>query len=198
MPKLWYATSNPGKVTSLKQQLEPAGFDIEQVNMFYPEPRMDLVERMAVFKAASAFQELKAPVVANDAGFFIRSLKGYPGANVNFALKTIDLDGILRLVHDTDRSAFFRHALAYDDGQGNVWAWVDEVHGSVTREIRGVFDPTFHWSKLVLIFLPDGETKTLGEMPYDEYQDWSAHRAPRPRCAEQFLVWYADHRSALV
>lgn len=197
MNKLWYATTNPGKFESLQHHLTPTGIELAQASLHIPEPRLDSIERTAEFKAMFAFQALKQPVVANDAGFFVRALKGFPGTFVNFALDTINVDGLLRLADGTDRVCEFRHALAYEDGIGEIMVFADRVKGIMPPEARGVYDPAFHWSALVTIFIPDGQTKTLGEMARDEYNDWSENLAPKPRHFEKFLTWYRANRSPL-
>lgn len=191
MAKLWYATTNPGKVASLQQHLSPAGIEVVQRALSIPEPRLDSVERTAIFKAMFAFQELKEPVVALDAGFFIHGLRGFPGTYVNFALETVDIDGMLRLAVGTDRRCEFRHSLAVDFGSKDMpIAFSDVVRGTITPEPCGVFDRTYHWSKLVTVFVPDGQTKTLGEMSYDKYQRWSEHHDAGHRYYDHFLNWY--------
>lgn len=191
MASLWYATTNPGKVTSLQKHLAPAGIEVIQRALSIPEPRLDSVERTAGFKAMFAFQEIGEPVVALDAGFFVRDLRGFPGTFVNFALRTIQVEGILCLARKTDRVCEFRHSLAYDGGgNGMPLVFSDVVRGMIAPEPRGVFDRTYHWSKLVLIFIPEGQTKTLGEMSYDEYQRWSEHHDVGNRYYDRFLRWY--------
>jgi inosine/xanthosine triphosphate pyrophosphatase family protein len=110
---------------------------------------------------------------------------------VNFALKTVEVEGILRLAETTDRVCEFRHSLAYDGGgNGMPIAFSDIVRGTIAPSMCGVFDPTYHWSKLVTIFIPDGETTTLGEMSFDEYQYWSEHHDSGNRYYDHFLNWY--------
>ncbi len=198
MHRLWYATTNIGKVASLKRHLAPAGIEVVQRALGIPEPRFEQVDRLAIFKAMVAHQEIGEPVVALDAGFFMHGLKGYPGTYVNFALKTIDVAGILRLAGMADnRACEFRHSLAYDDGTDVPHVFLDTVVGEIAPEARGVFDRSFHWSPLVLIFTPNGQKKTLGEMSRDEYEYWGEHLVPRPRHYEQFLDWY-QHRNPIV
>ena len=194
MQKLLYATTNSGKVLSLRKHLQPHGFDIEWASIAIPEPRFDSVQRTAQFKAMYAFQELKRPVVTNDSGFFIRDLNGFPGTFVNFALNTININGLLRLADGTDRVCEFRHALAYDDGLDGVEVFCDVVPGSIAPEPRGAFNASYHWSPLATIFIPAGQEKTLGQMSLIEYFHWSEQMAPKPRYYELFAAWYKRKR----
>lgn len=196
MPILHYATTNPGKIASLREHLEPAGFEIVQANLVIPEPRFDRVEDRALYKIMFAYQETRQPTVANDAGFFVRGLNGFPGSFVNFSLKTVKIEGLLRLADLTDRVCKFRHALAFSDGRSAPQVFCDEVPGTMASSARGTYDPSYHWSELVRIFIPDGQTKTLGEMDRDEYTHWSKYLAPKPRYADQFLDWYRTERTS--
>ena len=194
MNQLWYATTNPGKVVSLRRRLRPVGFRIKQWPGVSFEPRFDSVASIARLKVMFAFHELRQPVVALDAGFYIHGLDGFPATFVNFSLRTIQLGGILRLADMTDRRCEFRHALAYQDDRNGPVAFEDAVHGTVAPEPRGHFHPSYHWSELVTIFVPDGQAKTLGEMSRREYINWNEHHVPGPRYAEQFLSWFRHYR----
>lgn len=192
--RICYATTNQAKVQSLQAALSPAGFEVIQKPLSIPEPRLDRVEDIARFKAMFAFQEAKAPVVALDAGFFIRHLNGFPRSFVNFALDTVKVDGLLKLVSGSDRRAEFRHSLAYHDGQADTpVVFTDIVRGTIAPAMRGKLKP-YHWSVLSAIFIPAGETKTLAEMGETEYHDWHERRIGGSSYAQQFILWHRQHR----
>jgi XTP/dITP diphosphohydrolase len=195
MIELYYATTRPAKVYSLQRRLVPLGFTVVQAALGIPEPRFSGVEDTAVHKVLYAYNELQQPVVANDSGFFMHDLRGFPGTFVNYALSTVDVPGILRLADLTDRTCMFRHALAFHDGQGAPVVFVDEVAGTIAPAERGVYDKTYHWSALVKIFIPNGLNQTLGELDEATYADWSSNQRPKPTCAEQFVAWYQQHRT---
>ena len=96
--RLYYATTNVGKVHALKHAFADSAIEIVQAPLQIREIRADDVEEIARAKARVAFAGLRRPVVVMDAGFFIPSLNGFPGPYVNFALATIGIDGLLRLV----------------------------------------------------------------------------------------------------
>lgn len=191
--QLFYATTNKGKVASLTNALG-SNFEIIQKALTIPEPRLDRVEDIARFKAMFAFQEIQAPVVALDAGFFIHVLNGFPRSFVNFALDTVKVEGLLQLVAGTDRKAEFRHSLAYHDGSPDTPAvFTDVVRGTIAPEPRGTLQP-HHWSVLSAIFVPAGEEKTLAEMDESYYRGWHERRMAGGSYAQQFLTWYAARR----
>ncbi len=193
MTRLWYATTNNAKVLSLRDRLEPHGFEVVQRPITIPEPRLDRVEDMAAIKAMLAYGEIQEPVVANDAGFYIYGINGFPRGFVNFALATIKLDGLIKLAAGTNRRCEFRHALAFHDGQVDTpKVFVDTVRGTMAIEPRGTIQP-WHWSVLATIFIPDGREQTLAEMSEAEYKTWR-DSSRDPTYAQQFLNWYRVNR----
>jgi XTP/dITP diphosphohydrolase len=187
--KITYATSNKGKVLSLRKILEPSGIEIEQVSLSIPEPRLDDVNSVAIFKIIFAYQELKRPVIVLDAGFFVHALNGFPKTNVNFALDTVNIEGILKLIEDKDRACEFRHTLAYMDGELSEPKLFPDIRpGTISKEPRGQLQ-AHNWSPLSLIFIPDGQKKTLAEMTPEEDQAWHASIAENSYYG-QFRKWF--------
>jgi inosine/xanthosine triphosphate pyrophosphatase family protein len=46
-----------------------------------------------------------------------------------------------------------------------------DVKGRITKRKMGKLK-SFTWSELSLVFKPEGKTKTLAQMPEDEYYSW--------------------------
>ncbi len=189
---LYYATTNKGKIASLQRHLAPHAVTVEQVPIDIPEPRSDDVQQIVREKVIYAYAMLRKPVVALDAGFYIPSLNGFPRAFVNFALDTVGLDGILKLVEGKDRACEFRECLAYmgDSTQEPVY-FVGKVHGTIAQQPRGTLQP-HHWSKLATIFQPQGSDRTLAEWSFDEYKAWRL-TSEESSSSHLFAVWYAQN-----
>lgn len=194
MQRLWYATTNRGKVLSLQRRLHPHGFSVEARPLSISEPRLRSVVDLALYKAMFAFEEIGEPVVTLDAGFFIHPLGGFPGTFVHSALHNLRLEGLLKLVDGTDRRCEFRHALAYRDEHDRPVVFAETIPGVIAPQPRGEMSP-MHWSPLALIFIPDGQDITLAEMSETDYAKWRAQRADGGKdYAHLFLDWYRDHR----
>lgn len=188
--RLYYATTNAGKVRTLTRDLAPYGVEVVQRALTIDEPRHDDVEAIAQAKVERAFAQLQAPVVALDAGFYIFGLKGFPRAYVNFTLDTIDLDGILKLAEGTDRRCEFRECLAYREERMDAPArFTAHVPGTLTTELRGTVQSHL-WSRLGLIFVPDGgDGRTLAEMPAEEVAAWRERTPFKREQLEAFVGW---------
>ncbi len=188
-----YVTTNKGKVHSLQRHLDVYGIIVIQKAVDLPEPRSDDVQVIAENKAYTAFEIIKEPLVVLDAGFYIDSLNGFPRAFVNFALDTIGLDGILKLVEGKERTSEFKHSLAYIDGELDEPIFFNSsVKGRIADNVRGKKQDHL-WSDLGLIFIPEHSEKTLGEMTPKEYADfWEKYYANAPSCQREFGKWYSD------
>ena len=62
------------------------------------EPRSEDLEEIAKAKVIQAYEKVGHPCIAMDSGFYIEALGGFPKTFVNFALSTIGINGILKLM----------------------------------------------------------------------------------------------------
>lgn len=185
--ELYFATKNIGKLHSLQQALPKV--KILQAKLNLPEPRSDNLKLIAKQKVSQAFNKLKKPVLANDAGFYIQSLQGFPKAFVNFTLETIGIQGLLTLTKDKPKQCEFRQVLAYKDQTLKQPLYFESTaRGTLPNRPRGKTKKQ-QWSDLFKIFIPEGETKTLAEMSEEEFNTWRKNRT-EPTAMKQFAEWY--------
>ncbi|MBI4119342.1 MAG: hypothetical protein HY456_00660 [Parcubacteria group bacterium] len=178
---------------SLQKECGPYGIKILQFPLDIPEPRSSDVKEIADAKIRFAYERLKKPVAALDAGFYIHALNGFPRAFVNFTLETIGLGGILTLVRGKNRDCEFRECLAYlDDALNEPRYFMAHVRGRLAFEPKGTLQK-HHWSPLSLIFVPEGNEKTLAEMSYDEYLEWREF-SNKESTSKLFVEWFAANR----
>lgn len=172
MKQIYFATKNKGKVNSVNTSLSKYGIEVIHYELDLPEPRTYDLQEIAIGKAKYAYDFIQKPCIAMDAGFFLKACNGFPRTYVNFALETIGINGILKLVDGEDRTCEFNDVIAYYDG---TKSFVLEriVEGSVAVVAKGE-KKHFHWSELCKIFVPNGLDITLGEMDYGYYLKWKA------------------------
>lgn len=183
MLSITFASTNQNKFLEVQSIL--SSFDVAvqfaQVNLV--EVQSDSLEEIAREKARSAFAKLQRPVIVEDDGLFIDSLKGFPGQYSSFVLKTIGNEGILKLlVGKGPRSASFHSLIAYHNGQS---ASISEgiVKGSISDEITEGgwgYDP---------IFIPSGSGLTFGQLK-DRKNEYSHRR----RALEKFAHWISSRK----
>jgi XTP/dITP diphosphohydrolase len=165
------ATHNPGKLAEMKALLSP--YAIEAVSagaLGLPEPAETgaSFEENAAMKAQAAAKASKRPALADDSGLVVPALDGAPGIySARWADTNKDFRPAMARVEREmegkgDRSAFFVAVLALAWPDGHLESFRGEVHGSVIFPPRGArgfgYDP---------IFLPEGESKTFGELDPD-------------------------------
>jgi XTP/dITP diphosphohydrolase len=172
MKKLYFITSNKGKVREATEILRPLGFSVVQKDLGYPEVQADSLEEVVQQGIEHVQARLHHAFMLEDAGLFIDTLQGFPGVYSKYVFFTIGLPGILRLLDEVkNRKAVFRSVYAYSDPGKKPVIVTGECKGMISNEQRGEhgfgYDP---------LFVPKGSEKTFGEMTIDEKNQFS-HRA---------------------
>lgn len=175
--RLVIATHNPGKLAEMRELLAPYGIaaaSAGELGLAEPEETGTSFAENARIKADAAARATGLPAFADDSGLCVDALDGAPGLysarwagpNKDFATAMADVDRRLRAAGaDTPeaRRAHFISALCV--------SWPDGVRAEVEGRVDGhlVWPPRgalgFGYDPF---FLPDGETRTFGEMDSDE------------------------------
>jgi XTP/dITP diphosphohydrolase len=171
--KLVIATHNPGKLAEMRELLAPYGVEAVsagELGLDEPDETGDSFRANALIKAAAAAKATNLPAFADDSGLVVEALDGAPGIlSARWAGPNKDFAGAMaqieRLLQERDattpaqRRAYFVSALCVawpDDHLEEVEA---RVEGTLVWPPRGTagfgYDPAF---------LPDGHTRTFGEM----------------------------------
>lgn len=187
--EIFFATGNEGKVISLRRDLEKYGIQITQLPIELSEPRSSDVREITEHKIICAYKQIQKPTIVIDAGFYIPSLNGFPRAFVNFALETIGLEGILKLVDGKERAGEFKECLAYMGSElKQPKYFMITIKGTLAEEQRGVMQKHL-WSELSLLFIPDKYNKTLAEMSHEEYKQWKDATGKENSFGELLYSW---------
>ncbi|MGH6837440.1 MAG: RdgB/HAM1 family non-canonical purine NTP pyrophosphatase [Methylocella sp.] len=183
--KLVIATHNAGKLAEMRELLAPFGVvAIAAAELGLPVPEetgADFVSN-AVIKACAAAGRAEIPALADDSGLCVAALDGAPGINsARWAGTSRDFGAAMKRVEHALRAAnarpsFKAHfvsalALAFPDGA--TQSFEGKVFGEVVFPPRGNlgfgYDP---------IFLPDGFSRTFGEMTGHEKHGIPADGSP--------------------
>jgi XTP/dITP diphosphohydrolase len=171
--KLVIATHNPGKLAEIRELLAPHGVEAVsagELGLGEPEETGDSFHANAQIKALAAARAAKLPAFADDSGLVVDALDGAPGIysarwageGKDFMVAMTRVERLLQERGATtppQRTAHFVSALCVawpDDHLEQVEARVD---GTLVWPPRGTagfgYDPAF---------LPDGHSRTFGEM----------------------------------
>ena len=183
--RLVVATHNPGKIRELQALTAPYGIAIVSAGeLGLPEPEETGVtfEANAMLKAIAAAIASGEPALADDSGVVVDALGGEPGIHsarwagpakdFAVAMKRVE-DGLIAAGATTPqaRTAHFVAVLCLAFPNGATETWRGEVKGHMVWPPRGAngfgYDP---------MFVPEGETRTFGELTAEEKHGRS-HRA---------------------
>jgi XTP/dITP diphosphohydrolase len=177
------ATHNAGKLREIRDLLAPFAVTFVsagELGLSEPAETGHMFAENAAIKAHAAATASGRPALSDDSGLCIDALDGAPGLfSADWAGPTKDFDAAMArverelLVRGATTAALRRAhfvsalVLAWPDGHQELFE--GRVFGEVIASPRGSigfgYDP---------IFLPDGETRTFGEMSADEKHgiDW--------------------------
>jgi XTP/dITP diphosphohydrolase len=177
--RLVVASHNPGKVWEIKELIAPYGFDAVSagdLGLAEPVETEETFEGNARLKALAAANGSGLPALADDSGLQVDALEGAPGVySARWAGPGKDFGLAMQRVHDAlaekgawdglpPRANFISVlCLAWPTGEHRLFE--GRVYGTLRWPPRGGngfgYDP---------IFVPDGETRTFGEMePAEKY-----------------------------
>ena len=186
---IFFATGNIHKFNEARVVLAGYGLAAGMLRVKGIEVQSDSLSEIAATSALGAYKQIHLPVIVEDAGLFVDSLKGFPGPYAAYVFKTIGNGGLLKLMSNIpNREATFRSAIAYcDDDFGAVTCFDGEAKGKITTaQLKGQrsafgFDP---------VFQPDGASKTFAQMSLLEKNLFS-HRA---KAIVKFAEWYVARK----
>jgi XTP/dITP diphosphohydrolase len=175
--KVVLASANRHKAEEFARLLP--GWEVETWSGELPEETGRTFRENALLKAHHVWHSLKGErwVLADDSGIQAEALGGAPGVrSARFggpeASDAENLDALLRsLARHGDRRVSYVAELVLIAPDGREVHARGELHGSLALEPRG--DGGFGYDPA---FVPDGETRTVGEMTAAE-KDAVSHRA---------------------
>ena len=171
--RLVIATHNPGKLAEMRELLAPHGIEAVsagELGLDEPDETGDSFRANARIKAIAAAQATGLPAFADDSGLVVEALDGAPGIysarwageNKDFMAAMTRIERLLQergATTSDKRKAHFVSALCVawpDDHLEEVEA---KAFGTLVWPPRGTagfgYDP---------MFLPDGHSRTFGEM----------------------------------
>lgn len=180
--QLLLATRNPGKQRELTQLVNDQSVSILTLDEISP-PFTDEIaetgstfEENALLKAQTIGDYAQLPTIADDSGLEVECLHGFPGVNSARWHAGTDADRnralLKKMKRRSDRMAQFRCVLClYTPTTKKHTLFYGALKGSIAEHAAG--DHGFGYDS---IFIPEGQNKTLAQLPIDYKQQYS-HRA---------------------
>lgn len=195
--RLVIATHNPGKLAEMRELLAPYGIDVvsaAELKLDEPDETGKTFQANARIKAVAAANATQLPAFADDSGLCVDALDGAPGIfSARWAGPTKDFNTAMarieRLLQERDahepeqRKAHFVSALCVAWPDGHLEEVEARVDGTLVWPPRG--DAGFGYDPA---FLPDGYTRTFGEMTSLEKHGLPPHGLGLSHRAKAFVM----------
>jgi XTP/dITP diphosphohydrolase len=194
--RLVIATHNPGKLAEMRELLAPYGIDAisaGDMGLSEPDETGSTFRDNARIKAEAAVQATGLPAFADDSGLVVEALAGAPGIHSarwagpdkNFGKAMETIEDMLRehgATSRAERRAHFVSALCVGWPDHHLEEFEGRIDGTLVWPPRGNkgfgYDP---------MFLPDGYTRTFGEMTSEEKHGLPPHGTGLSHRARAFL-----------
>ncbi|MEY3553118.1 MAG: hypothetical protein RL735_1466 [Pseudomonadota bacterium] len=174
--KILIATHNAGKLREMRELLAPYGIaavSAGELNLDEPEETGMTFAANAQIKAQAGAKASGLPSFADDSGICVAGLDGAPGIysarwavdkKFDAAMTRIDAELLAKGIgREAERKAWFISALCIAWPDGHLEEFEGRIDGVLVWPPRGTagfgYDP---------MFLPEGHTRTFGEMTSDE------------------------------
>lgn len=163
-----FITGNQSKAKQLSRHLD---IELDHKAAEVPEVQsLDLAE-VVEHKSKAAFETVRGPVLVEDTSLVFNALGNLPGPLIKWFLQELDNDGLCHLLDGyPDRTATASVLFGYYDGE-KLMTFSGQIKGTIAKQPKG--EKGFGWDP---IFIPEGHSKTWGEMSIEEQNDTSMRR----------------------
>lgn len=160
LPLLHFVTSNPHKAEEVEQLL---GSSVRRLDLDLQEIQALTNREIAIAKLEAARPHAPHPLAVEDVSLDLEELGGFPGPYIKWLIASAGGDGLAAIARGLRSNvATARCVVAVWDG-GAVRVAEGAVAGKILIEPRG--SRKFGWDAW---FLPEGSSRTYGEMSPEE------------------------------
>ncbi|MEX0918322.1 MAG: non-canonical purine NTP pyrophosphatase [Candidatus Paceibacterota bacterium] len=168
MVALTFITGNAAKAEQLERHLD---HPVAHTKLDLPEIQSLELKEIIEHKAKEAHKEIGGVVLVEDTSLIFKALGKLPGPLVKWFLGELDNSGLCKLLDGySDRTALAECMFGLYDGQ-TLQVFEGSAAGSIAETPKG--ERGFGWDP---IFIPEGHTKTWGEMDTEEQKGTSMRR----------------------
>lgn len=153
-----FITSNKHKFEEISKVMEQNSIDISWEKRVYEEIQADSTEEISLDSCKKLQNSMKEDFFIEDTGLYIDSLNGFPGPYSSYVQKTLGNDGVLKLLKNKKRGAFFITVITMSYA-GKITQFRGILKGHISESIIG--DKGFGYDP---IFIPENDTRTLAQM----------------------------------
>jgi XTP/dITP diphosphohydrolase len=187
MKEIIFVSGNDIKLKEGNLVLAKYGIRMRKKNLNIHEPDLPSIEDVAEHKAREAWKIFHKPLVVEDTGIYFTVYNNFPGGYAKRIYQSLGLEGLLKLLAGKKRDAYFKAVVGYADSRGKIRLFTGELHGKIGKKIMHPEAQVLAYDK---IFIPNGEKRTIVEMPLAE-KNAISHRG---KAFEKFGAWFAKQK----
>jgi XTP/dITP diphosphohydrolase len=160
MKEIIFITGNKYKFEVAKKALSAADVKLTQKTLGIPEIQSKSVSEVASFSAIWARNQIHKPVLVTDAGYYIKSLNGFPGPFIKYINQWLTAEDILNLMKGkNNRSVEVQECIAYAEPGKKPVTFMGNFKGTISLRPgkKGM-------TSINEIFIPQGFNKPESEI----------------------------------
>jgi len=199
MNKIYFITSNKGKLEALQKQFtdNDLRIEIKRINLDIIEPQANNVKEVSKMKGKEAFSILKKSLIVEDGGFEIEALNGFPGVYTKYILSTIGIDGILKLMKDEkNRNCKFVSCITFVNEKGEIFQFERLGGEGILLTKKSNKNSSLAWSDVWKIFYVKQIDKVLCEASKEELFSWWNDKSQKSSLSI-FVEWLRNKNNDL-
>jgi len=179
--KITFVTQNKNKLLDA-QKLLPE-FEIDHIDFEVPEIQSLNPREIVEYKIKYAYEKVLKPCFVMDTSLFLDCLNDFPGPYIKWYFeKTVGAEKTCEIAKlFNQHGCRWTTVLGFYDGN-NTHFIEETVFGNIPTEPRGTNG--YHWD---VIFIPQGETRTLAEMTFEEKQKFAVTSKILKRLEEKLI-----------
>lgn len=159
MKQIEFCTGNKSKLEEANQFIRSKISDVDLIQnaIKFSELQSLSQEEILIDKMRQAIPKVKGPFIIDDTGIYFNKYKNFPGTLTKFVIKSLGIEGIKKLISNTDNTAYFKTTILYST-DGLEYKMFDGIlEGKIVIKDDKIDNNDFPFSS---IFIPTG---------YDQY-----------------------------
>lgn len=171
--KIFFVSGNKDKIREARYILARFGIEVKGRIVRFKELEHSDLEEVVTDKAKQIGRIIKEPFIVDDAGIFFEAYPNFPGTFTKYIFNSLEYAGILKLLKDKNRKAYFKTVVAYRENSSRILLFEGVCRGVISPRAKGPFG---HFSPFNRLFIPLGCKRTFSQMGLAE-QATMSHRA---------------------
>ena len=182
--KLTFATGNKHKLEEARSVLSEYNIIVEKLDDKGSEDKESTIQQVAMKAAKELAEKHHKPIMVDDTGIFFAAYKNFPGAHPRLMFETLGYKGLLKLLENESRKAYFLCCVALCFPGKNPILFEGRLDGTIAKKPFDLKKDVMPYER---IFTPEGKTKTISAFSREEKNAMS-HRAIAFRKLGEYLT----------